>query len=1371
MALLAAVLYGCGASAAETEHRGIEVRVLPVGGVPTFTVDGQPFLVPCFETYVPEEQYFRQFARSGVRMFSFNANAAACDYGHSQPVWVAPDQWDYTGFDQRLERVLAARPDALVLPRINLGTPRWWLDAHPEEMELLGHGSPLYQQPNRNPTLPPDRPFPSLASPRWRTDMGEALRRFLRYVDSSPYGPHIAGYILAGLDTEEWYPWSSGSDQLSGYSEPTRRAFGQWLQRKYGTVEALRQAWGQPDLTFETVPVPSPAERRDEARGTFRDPASQMNVIDFYLFYNDLVPETIGHFAAIAREETGMRKAIGAFYGYMYEFGGDPEYGHNALAAFNRSPHLDFIFVTASYSGRASGSGGDYARGPALSVQLHGKLWYHDNDVVSFLAPSVMARAGMTSDAEWHRNLEHHLAVLGYTDTPLGTRWMYRRSMGFALCLGAYESYFDLHGGYYDHPELMDEVAVLNRLADSAAGLDRSSSSQILIVSDEPSCSYVTFRNQLLSSTLMNTQQQLIKVGAAADHVLLSDLDRLDPTPYRLVVFLNTYHMAGAQRQWVRDRLMRDGRHLLWCYAPGCFEDTTYSLAATARLTGIPIRAPRDPAPMPLRIHVTDPRTGMPGEVVDTGAGSGTPFTVDPTEQGAGLEVWGRCPDTDQPVFVRRQMENWVSWYTVTSVLPPKLYRFLALEAGVHVFNQRDDTLYANRSFLTVHANGNGPRTLRFPGPATVADAISGESLLQGGREVEISLQHGETRILRWAVSESSAGVVGTAVTPHCIAAAMQYRRARDPELGARVQVFVRGQVSAPRFDGRRPSELLASGDWAWHDLDATAGAADIPPQALRVWSFNGRTARWGAGRSFRLEAAGMAPAEVRIEAPPAYVSAATFLAGPDSLHADTIVLHLANDSEAELTIRSLRLWLPRSAATWPTLLPEPALAAPTVIRPGERGFLTVRRPGLPRTYAALEVDTSAGSIWCHLRIKPEAFDIGGGWIGDSLSHEPYLRLLRSLHVNTGNIEHVPGYTDNPELAAKYPLKAFNRLWPLDVYDTDQWLPRIHAVEFLGEPQFGGGRPVPPQAVFDALLPYRVSRLATSVTHSDERTWRWYAGLSDYPHFDAYRVVAPAADAWRQYDRWRGRRIRWGAPLETIGDLARSLRELNRPVPCAAWSQGPHDGWQGWRDGRSRRSPTPAELRAQALHALSTRITSLYWFNLSLGSLLKYPDTWDAIRRVGREIRMLEPYFLEGDAYSFERRGQADGTGDWDLSTVAAPAAAVLFALDTAYEADANTSVFTFGSPRQAAFHFRLPPWLRPPADVFRVDAEGIHETLWRPENGGILVEDRQSRDALYVAAATLHERAAVESRRQAALTLEQAHRPDPDALSAIGSP
>jgi hypothetical protein len=299
-----------------------------------------------------------------------------------------------------------------------------------------------------------------------------------------------------------------------------------------------------------------------------------------------------------------------------------------------------------------------------------------------------------------------------------------------------------------------------------------------------------------------------------------------------------------------------------------------------------------------------------------------------------------------------------------------------------------------------------------------------------------------------------------------------------------------------------------------------------------------------------------------------------------------------------------------------------------------DTGIVRASTGTLPLSYAAVELlcrqaDSKPLSLWAQLRVKREAFDISGGWVGKHVVDEPFLKMLKRLYVNTAHLQETPGYTDNAALYNRYPLKYFNTLQPPTQYDTDAILPRIHAVELLGEPQYGGGRPMSPQECFVRLRPYAATRLPTSITHSEERVWRYYAGISDFPHYDAYRVTAPAADAWRRYDRWDGRRIAWGAPLETIGDLCRSLRELNRPMPCAYWSQGPHEGWEVY-GGRMRTSPTPDEIRLQAYHALSSRITSLYWFNLSLKSLLKFPDTWAELARIGREARILDEFYLEG---------------------------------------------------------------------------------------------------------------------------------------------
>jgi len=619
----------------------------------------------------------------------------------------------------------------------------------------------------------------------------------------------------------------------------------------------------------------------------------------------------------------------------------------------------------------------------------------------------------------------------------------------------------------------------------------------------------------------------------------------------------------------------------------------------------------------------------------------------------------------------------------------------------------------------------------------------------------------------------------GTAVIPHLQSTEMRYRREPDRSLGARVQLFLVNEGSSTikitpdtpvRLRGRTPDELVAADEWAWHDFPSawTNAPLELPPGALTVWSFKGKRAPWGAGSAADVGIDGVIN-RFDIVAPTVWLSAVTFLGEATNPFPNSVIFHIANRSDAPLRVEACRLWLPGDSHSWRALRPQPwttnlfAFPSDGVIPARNNGGAQAATGPLPLTYAALEVrlasaDGKPVTLWAHLRIKREAFDISGGWVNSTVSDrstltlEPFLKTLRRMHINTAHIADTPGYTDT-QLYERYPLKYFNKLEPVDHYDTEALLPRIHAVEFLGEPQYGGGRPVPPMAVWRALARYQTTRLATSVTHSEERIWRDYAGLSDFPHYDAYRVSAPSADAWSKYDRWGGQTLRWGAPLETIGDMTRSLRELNRPQSIAYWSQGAHEGWEVY-GGRKRTSPTPDELRAQAYHALANRITSLYWFNLSMKSLLKFPDLIDPITRVDREIRLLEDFYLGGDAFSYQRV-RRDGHPDWDLSVIAGQRGALLFALDLDYKPDPVEKVFQFGPPREVRLDFRLPVYVGDPVEFFRVDAEGIVAVEHSARNGLLEIRDRVSRVAVYVAASRSGERERIEARRKALITEE----------------
>ncbi len=69
--------------------------------------------------------------------------------------------------------------------------------------------------------------------------------------------------------------------------------------------------------------------------------------------------------------------------------------------------------------------------------------------------------------------------------------------------------------------------------------------------------------------------------------------------------------------------------------------------------------------------------------------------------------------------------------------------------------------------------------------------------------------------------------LAGVTVIPHTQSSEMRYWKEPNPELGARVQLYLRNGSGVPllltaalpiRCRGRTPSEWLADGAWTWHD-------------------------------------------------------------------------------------------------------------------------------------------------------------------------------------------------------------------------------------------------------------------------------------------------------------------------------------------------------------------------------------------------------------------------------------------------------------------------------------------------------------------------------------------------------------------------
>lgn len=780
---------GVSTIASNTQFRvtSLSVRVAAHNGAPTILVDDSPLTEAGYSNYGVDWGYITNFTRVGTRLFDFHSTASAWDGGNVPTTWTAPTTWDYSNFDQSFSLILSANSNALIIPRIYIGTPTWWLTNHPSEWEITENGTTYYT--NSNGIRPMSGPFPSLASTLWRQEMGDAIDRLIDHIEAKGWINHVVGFKISGLMTEEWYHWSSGGNsELTGYSTNTVNAFREWLKKHYNdNLSALRGSWNSPAVTFETAQVPTAAMRKaNSGSRTFRNSQTEQNVIDWYQFYNQIVPETMDYFAGRIKTRTVGTKIVGGFYGYLKEFMGNPEFGHNALSRYYASTNLDFIYVTASYgnldkpaANAALGipgnyqrglGGADYPRGADTSARLHGKLWYNNNDMATVLAPARMQALGYSP-----QGIIDGLIMRGYTTNLTQNRWMMRRHAGMVACGGMYEDWFDIDGGYYNSPDLMVEVGLLNGFAARTAIHDRSSVSQILVVTDELSCNHSTFNswdNPLLNSALYAPPAQLAKLGAPIDNVLLDDLTIIDPAPYKMIVFLNCFHMSNAQRQAV-DNFKQGGRTLVFCYAPGYFNHTNAANANMASLTGINIQAAASETLVTQRIQLfNNPESAVQPLVAALSQSGYTNFgpsrvtgkrfnVVDASAYSLGTE-----PSSANVRMAYKNQGNWQSIYSATADMPDGIWRALASYAGVHIYNNSNDTLYANASYLCLHANGAGLRTITFPQNGTIYDALTENVIAAGTNQVTQVLQNGQTLILRLSTIVPMISIVSEGVQP-----------------------------------------------------------------------------------------------------------------------------------------------------------------------------------------------------------------------------------------------------------------------------------------------------------------------------------------------------------------------------------------------------------------------------------------------------------------------------------------------------------------------------------------------------------------------------------------------------------------------------
>jgi len=644
------------------------------------------------------------------QLFVLDATSDYDLYGRSADVWLARDRFDYADLDRRLSDLLLARPDALVMLRVYVGSPPWWDVENPAELVKFGAVSLSFSSPSRVPGR--KHSYASWASAKWREDAGRALVRLVEHVESLPAGRAVAGYLLCSGEWGNWqYPGAS-RELFSDYSASQHDAYRKWLRDTYGSLGALRVAWGQPleplttpeaiadgrpILGWHQAEIPTPKQRVRSHLGVLRDPAGEQDLVDYDLFASEVIVETINELAA-AVKQSAPGKLCGASYGHIFD---QARYryalqngGHLAVGLALQSEQLDFLTA------------------PAIGL------------------PGESVDLATFGSCESSVNSHHKMLIYewpAYVHRDYSEAWV-KNKLAQALCAGCATSVSS---------EILDGElgAQLSYAARIAAAANRQSAAEIAVVVDDVSVAYTVCGNELTGPLLDEQRRAVTLLGAPVDVWLLDDVLSGRAPLYRMYLFLNAFYLTKADREALRAELARGKATAVYVYTAGAIDKNIGGRTAK-HLTGITI--------LPLRgeglLQVV-----LPEEAGTYGTHSPVRlrFTCDPT-----ADWMATLQGTHTAGLAQLSTEEGTVVWSAAPNIPSSILRGLALDAGVHMYADPGNAVYACKELVGIRAGKSGRHSVYLPDAADVYDCFSGELLGRSTDQVTLALEKGETALL-----------------------------------------------------------------------------------------------------------------------------------------------------------------------------------------------------------------------------------------------------------------------------------------------------------------------------------------------------------------------------------------------------------------------------------------------------------------------------------------------------------------------------------------------------------------------------------------------------------------------------------------------
>lgn len=666
----------------------MESKIVNKNGNAFIEIDGECFEPLMFRSFRPTPANVSLFHRNGVKLFQMLVSGLFTGmdtpYSLFGPVWIDKGEYDFSAFDRQMELFKRFAPDSYYCIFIQLDAPQKWLERHP------GHESSF------------EHLECGAFDEEWKRDASEYVRALIDYAEEN-YGDCIFGYAFCAGRSCEWFASPNHIEDRKQFSQP----FSEYCKKKGIQFDNYLATWD--DIW------------KDTNKPLYEANSAEAHLIDFGA---EKVSELVSYFAEEIQKSVNHKKVIGTFFGYhCMRSSTNMAYLNEKVFADN---NIDIIFSPAEYDEFRKIDACSGFQLAINSLEVHNKLYLHEVDHRTNLAwyPMEHAVGGRSSQYRMVGGILNDCYETEYESV-----MVLRRELAMTMQNGSAMWWFDFFGGYYAAPTYEKELKLATKVMKKVyeSPIPRKSIAEVALIIDNRCFKYIHEGSDLKWDLIRWNLLNLGNAGIPFDMYNACDMDKIDFSQYKMVVFTDLFEMNDETKNIIKEKL--NATYKVWLYAPNYITDGKFDIAGISEITE-----------MELAPYIADKTEAV--------YAFGEEFTsskelTDMFEVKGDAEVLGTYKNSGKTAIAKKGFNI----YSSAAKLPPKVWRSFAEKVGVHLYTDGNGTLIMNSQFVCYqNANSENCR-LVFDRDYEFEELFDGGNYKTENKVLEYKTEKGRTKL------------------------------------------------------------------------------------------------------------------------------------------------------------------------------------------------------------------------------------------------------------------------------------------------------------------------------------------------------------------------------------------------------------------------------------------------------------------------------------------------------------------------------------------------------------------------------------------------------------------------------------------------